>query len=97
MKDTWQRTWYNLYNILRTVQYTTYIKTRCNNYNYNLIVIIASCLDVRYVLTVRNILYKFDIHNGMASLKFIVWYNLQSDFGNTGAHSMIQITSKQLK
>jgi len=27
---------------------------------YNLIVIIASCLDVRCVLTMHNILYKFD-------------------------------------
>ena len=34
---------------------------------YNLIVIIASCLDVCCVLMVCNILYKFDIHNGMAS------------------------------
>jgi len=33
------------------------------------IVIIASCLDVCCVLTVHNILYEFDIHNGMASLK----------------------------
>ena len=38
---------------------------------YNLLVIIASCLDVCCVLTVRNILYKFDIHNGIASLKLI--------------------------
>jgi len=36
---------------------------------YNLIVIIASCLDACCVWTVHNILYKFDIHNGMASLK----------------------------
>ena len=36
---------------------------------YHLIVIIASCLDVGCVLTVYNTLYKFDIHNGMASLK----------------------------
>jgi len=35
---------------------------------YNLIVIIASCLDVCCVLMVHNILYKFDTHNGMASL-----------------------------
>ena len=35
---------------------------------YNLIVIIASCLDVCSVLTVHNILYEFDIHNRMASL-----------------------------
>ena len=34
----------------------------------NLIVIIASCLDVCCVLTVHNILYKFDMHKGMASL-----------------------------
>jgi len=27
---------------------------------YNLLVIIASCLDVCFVLTVHNILYKFD-------------------------------------
>ena len=36
---------------------------------YNLIVNTASCLDVCCVLTVHNILYKFDIHNVMASLK----------------------------
>jgi len=36
---------------------------------YNLIVIIASCLDVCCVLTVYNILYISDIHNGMASLE----------------------------
>ena len=36
---------------------------------YNLIIIIASCLDVCCVLTVQNILYKFDMHNGIASLK----------------------------
>jgi len=36
---------------------------------YNLIVIIASCLDVCCVLMVHNMLYKFDIHNGMASVK----------------------------
>ena len=36
---------------------------------HNLIVIIASCLDVCCVLTVHNILHKSDIHNGMASLK----------------------------
>ena len=35
---------------------------------YNLIVIIAPCLDLCCVLTVHNILYKSDIHNGMASL-----------------------------
>ena len=35
---------------------------------YNLIVIIASCLDVCCVLTVHSTLYKFGIHNGMASL-----------------------------
>ena len=35
---------------------------------YNLIIIIASCLDVCCVLTVQNILYKFDMHNGIASL-----------------------------
>ena len=38
---------------------------------YNLIVIIASCLDVCCVLTVQNILYKSDIHNGMACLKAV--------------------------
>jgi hypothetical protein len=35
---------------------------------YNLIVIIAFSLDAYCVLTKHNILYKFDIHNGMASL-----------------------------
>jgi len=38
---------------------------------YNLIVIITSCLDVCCVLPVHNILYKFYIHNGMASPKVI--------------------------
>jgi len=37
---------------------------------YNLIAIIASCLDVSYVLTVHYILHKFDNTQGMASLKF---------------------------
>jgi len=36
---------------------------------YNLILIIASCTDVRCVLTIHNILYKSDKHNGMASRK----------------------------
>jgi len=35
---------------------------------YILIVIIASCLDICYVLTVHNILNNFDIYNGVASL-----------------------------
>ena len=35
---------------------------------YNLIVIIASCLDICCVLTAHN--KQFDIHNGMASIKF---------------------------
>jgi len=39
---------------------------------YNLIVIMCILFDVCYVLTVHNILYKFDIHNGMASLKKII-------------------------
>jgi len=40
---------------------------------YHLIVIIASCLDACCLLMVHNILYKFDIHNGMASLKNYKW------------------------
>ena len=37
---------------------------------YNLIVIIASCLDVCCVLTVHNILQNLIIHKGVPSLKF---------------------------
>jgi len=44
---------------------------------YNLTVIISSCLDVSCVLTVHNILYKFDIHNGMASLKRNNWFDVE--------------------
>jgi len=40
---------------------------------YNLIVIIASCLDACCVLMVHNVIYKFGIHNGMASLKNYEW------------------------
>ena len=40
---------------------------------YNLIVIIASCLEACCVLTVHNIIHKFDIHNVMASLKNYEW------------------------
>ena len=46
-------------------QYTTYIKTKCNNYNYY--------LGVCCVSTVHNILYKFDIHKGMTSLKNVLY------------------------
>ena len=37
---------------------------------YNPTVITASCLDVYCVLTVHNILHRFEIHGGMASFKF---------------------------
>jgi len=45
---------------------------------YNLNVIIASCIDVCCVLTVHNIrIYKFDIHNGMASLSLSLSLSLK--------------------
>jgi hypothetical protein len=47
---------------------------------YNLIVIIASCLDVCCVLTVHNILYIFDTHNGTASLKVVYLICAESVF-----------------
>ena len=57
--------------------------------NHNLIVIIASCLDVFCVLTVHNILYKYDIRNGMASLCLTLSLSLKKKKGLSACRNFI--------